>query len=42
MDDIRVGGAGDVLVKDVVFGKVDKSSFFSGKTGDLEAVIDTQ
>jgi hypothetical protein len=39
MDDIRVGGAGDVLVKDVVFGKVDKSSFFSGKTGDLEAVI---
>jgi hypothetical protein len=38
-DDIRVGHNSEIVVSDVTFGKVDESSFFSGKAGDLEAVI---
>lgn len=38
-DDIRVGSKGQIVVSDVTFGAVTESSFFSGKAGDLEAVI---
>ena len=38
-DDIRLDEAGHLTVKGATFGKVENSTFFSGKAGDLEAVI---